>query len=88
MNFGLFEIALLLGSVTTGVAGARAAAARRRSAPLLTLNAVFAVGFAYFAVQGLRVGGIVAAGLSLLACANVAVASAIVSRAAPKAPAA
>jgi hypothetical protein len=39
-------------------------------------------------VQGLRVGSMVGVGLSLFAFAHVAVASTIVSRAAPKAPAA
>ena len=86
MNFGLLEIALVLGSVATAVAGARAAIARRRAGTLLALNAVFAIVFAYFAVQGLRSGSIVAVGLSLFSFANVAVASAIASRAARKAP--
>jgi len=86
MNFGLLEIFLLLGSVATAVAGARAAVARRRAAALLTSNAVFAVVFAYFGVHGLRSGSIVAFGLSFLAFANLAAAAAIASRAAPKAP--
>lgn len=87
MNLGLFEIGLLLGSVAIGTAGARAAAGRRRSGVLVILNAIFALVFAYFAVQSFRFGSIVAVGLGLLAFANAAVASAIVGRAIPKAPA-
>jgi sugar phosphate permease len=87
MNLGVFEIALLLGSVATGIAGARAAAARRRSGVLLILNAIFALVFVYFALQSLRFGNIFAVGLGLFGFANAAVASAIVARAEPKAPA-
>jgi hypothetical protein len=86
MNAGLFEIALLLGSVAGALIGARAAFARQRSAALLALNAVFTLVLAYFTVQGLRFGSIVAVGLGLLAAANGCVAWAIIARAAPKAP--
>jgi hypothetical protein len=82
MNFGLLEIALLLGSAATAVAGALAAVSRRRSATLLALNVIFAVSFAYVAMKGLRFGSILAVVLGLVALANAAVASAIVSRAA------
>lgn len=85
MNFGLFEIALLLGAAATAVAGALAAVARRRSATLLTLNTICAVVFAVFALQGLRFGSILAVGLGLVALVNAAVASAIVRRASPSA---
>jgi len=87
MNFGLFEIALLLGSAATALAGTLAALMRRRSATLLALNAIFAVVFAYFTVQGFRFGSFLAIGLGLIAIVNAAVASAIIRRAARNASA-
>lgn len=87
MSFGLIEITLLVGSAASIVAGAGAAVARRRSGALLAWNALFAVVFAFFAVQGLRFGSAFGVALGLLTLAHAAVASAIVGRAASKLPA-
>jgi hypothetical protein len=81
MNIGSFEIALLIGSAATLVAGGMAAVARRRAGAALAANVIFAAWFAYFAVIGFRFGGILEVGLSLLALTHGALASAIVSRA-------
>jgi hypothetical protein len=87
MNLGLFEIALLVGSAATLVAGATAAMARRRTGWLLALNAVFAACFTYFVIQGLRFGPwLIVAALAALALAHVGVASAIVARAEHRVP--
>ena len=86
MNPGLFEIALLAGSITTAFAGAAAAVARRRSGILLASNATFAACFGYFAIQGLRFGGIIVGLLGVLALIHLALASMIVRRARRRAP--
>jgi hypothetical protein len=86
MNFGLFEITLLIGSAATAVVGVLAALARRRAATLLVMNALFAACFAYFAMRGLRFGSVIGLVLGLLALTHVAIASAIVGRAARNAP--
>lgn len=86
MNIGLFEIALLVASTVIAVAGALAALTRRRPGVLLASNAVFAVCFGYFAAKTVRFGGPIALGLGLIAVMHVIIASALVTRAAPKVP--
>lgn len=86
MNLGLFEIALLAGSAATAIAGGVAAAARRRTATLLVLNAGLAACFGYFAVTGLRSGSIMGLGLGLVALLHLSVTAAIVRRASDPEP--